>query len=103
VPLLTKFYGWLAAAGAFVLAVAGAFFYGRQKAKASAKQEVAVAAAEQKANTANAILTRNQVRQHADAEVAALPSNPVGQVTVPDPLPVPGSAADELRKAWSRD
>jgi hypothetical protein len=103
VPILSKFYGWLAAAGAFVLAVVGAFLYGRQKARGAAKQEVAIANAEQRANTAGAILQRNEVRQHVDAEVAALPANPVGQVTVPAPLPVPGSAADQLQRDWSRD
>lgn len=102
-PILSKFYGWLAAAGAFVLAVAGAFLYGRQKAKGEARQDVAVAQAQQRANTAGAILQRNEVRQHVDAQVAQLPSNPVGPVTVPDPLPVPGSAADQLQRDWRRD
>jgi hypothetical protein len=103
VPILSRVYGWLAAAGAFVLAVAGAFLYGRAKAKDNAQQEVAVAQAQQRANTAGAILQRNEVRQHVDAEVAALPANPVGQVTVPAPLPVPGSAVDRLQRDWSRD
>lgn len=102
-PILSKLYGWLAAAGALVLAVAGAFLYGRQKAKGEAKQDVAVANAEQKANTAAAIVNRNEVRQHVDAQVAKLPSSPVGPVTVPASLPVPGSAADQLQQSWSRD
>jgi len=102
-PILSKFYGWLAGAGAFVLAVAGAFLYGRQKAKGEAKQEVAVANAEQRANTAGAILQRNEVRRDVDAQVAKLPSNPAGKVTVPANLPVPGSAADQLQRDWSRD
>jgi hypothetical protein len=102
-PILNKLYGWLAAAGAFVLAIVGACWFGREKAKGQAKQEVAVAQAQQRANTAGAILQRNEVRQHVDAEVAALPANPVGQVTVPAPRPVPGSAADQLQRDWSRD
>jgi len=96
-------YGWLAAAGAFVLTVAGAFFYGREKAKGAAKQEVAVANAEQKVNTAEAIVSRNEVRTDVDAQVAKLPSNPVVEIHVPAPLPVRGSAADELQQQWSRD
>ena len=102
-PILSRLYGWLAAAGAFVLAVAGAFLYGREKAKDEAKREVAVAQAQQRANTAGAILQRNEVRRDVDAKVAALPANPVGQVTVPASLPVPGSAADRLQRDWSRD
>jgi len=107
--MLSRLYGWLAAAGAFVLAVVGAFLYGRQKAKADARQDVAVANAEQRANTAGAILQRNEVRQHVDAEVAALPSNPVGPAAVPGPGPVPDvvsdPTADQLlahNLAWQR-
>lgn len=103
-PILNRFYGYLAAAGLFVLSVASAMLYGRRKAIDQAKQDVAVANARQQANTAAAILQRNEVRQHVDAQVAQLPASPVvARPTVPDPLPVPGSSADQLQRDWSRD
>lgn len=102
-PILSKLYGWLAAVGLFVLSIAAAVLYGRSKGKAAEHDAVVVDQAKQQANTANAILNRNEVRQHVDAQVAQLPASPLGPVTVPAPLPVPGSAADQLQRDWSRD
>jgi hypothetical protein len=104
-PILTKLYGWLAAAGLFVLSIAGALLYGRSKGRAVEKAAVIVDQAQQQVNTTTAILNRNEVRQHVDAQVAQLPASPVvaPSVTVPAPLPVPGSAADQLRQQWSVD
>jgi len=94
---------WLAAAGALVLAVAGAVLYGRSKGKAAIEDKVAAAQAQQKVNTAQAVLERNEVRTNVQAEVARLPSGTVVEVHVPTPRPVPGSAADQLQQGWSRD
>lgn len=102
-PILTKFYGYLIAIGSFLLLIAGAVFYGWRKGKTGVQEKVAEAQAQQTVNTAQAIINRNEARTHVDAEVAKLPANPVVAVHVPAPLPVPGSAADELRKHWSRD
>lgn len=102
-PILSKLYGWLAAAGLFVLSIAGALLYGRAKGKAAEREAATVDQAKQQANTAGAILQRNEVRRDVDAQVAKLPASPVGPVTVPAPLPVPGSAADRLQRDWSRD
>lgn len=101
--LLNRLYGWLAAAGAAVLLLASAVFYGWRKGRHGVQAAVAVDQARQQANTAAAIVNRNEVRTDVDAQVARLPASPVGPVTVPAPLPVPGSAADELRQQWSRD
>ena len=98
--MLSRFYGWLVAAAMALLAVAGALVY--RKGKAAERDAVVVDQAKRDANTANAILKRNEVRQHVDAEVAALPANPVGPAAA-GPGPVPGSAADRLRRNWSRD
>jgi hypothetical protein len=101
--LLSKFYGWLIAAGSILLALAGAIFYGWEKGRGQVKAAVATAQAQQKVNTAQAVISRVEVRQNVDQEVAQLPQSPPVAVTVPSSLPVPGSAADELRKQWSRD
>jgi hypothetical protein len=103
IGLWTKFYGYLIAIGSFLLLIAGAVFYGWRKGKTGVQAEVAAAQAQQQVNTAQAIVKRNEVRTDVDAQVAKLPSNPVVPIHVPAPLPVPGSAADELRKDWSRD
>lgn len=102
-PILTKFYGYLVAIGGVILTIAGAVFYGWRKGRKGVQQQVAVAQAQQKVNTAEAIVSRNQVRTDVEAKVAALPSSPVVEVHVPAPLPVSGSAADQLRTDWSRD
>ena len=102
-PILTRLYGYLIAIGSFLLLVAGAVFYGWRKGRTGVQAEVATTQAQQKVNTAEAIVSRNEVRTDVDAQVAKLPSNPVVEIHVPAPLPVPGSAADELRKSWSRD
>lgn len=101
--LFSGFYKWLIGIGAVALAILGAIFYGREKGKAAVEDKVATAQAQQKVNTAQAIVKRSEVRTDVEAEVAKLPANPVVPVHVPAPLPVPGSAADELRKNWSRD
>lgn len=105
--LIKTFFGgiwtYVAAAGALVLAVVGAVFYGREKGKDAVEAKVATAQAQQKVNTAQAIVKRSEVRTDVEAQVAKLPANPVVPIHVPAPLPVPGSAADELRKDWSRD
>lgn len=101
--LLNKLYGWLAAAGAIVLAIAGAIFWGWRKGSANVQSKVDEAQAQQKVNTAEAVVSRNEVRTNVDAKVAALPANPVVEVHVPAPRPVPGSAADQLQNDWSRD
>ena len=98
--MLGRFYGWLVAAGMALLAIAGALVY--RKGKAVERDAVVVDQAKRDVNTANAILKRNEVRQHVDVEVAALPANPVGPAAA-GPVPVPGSAADRLRRDWSRD
>jgi hypothetical protein len=102
-PILTKFYGYIIAIGSFLLLVAGAVFYGWRKGRTGVQAKVAEAQAQQQVNTAQAIVSRNEVRNNVDAKVASLPSNPVVEVHVPAPLPVPGSAADQLRTDWSRD
>lgn len=99
--MLSRLYGWLAAAAMAVLAVVGALMY--RRGRVTERQAAVVDQAKQRANTADAILKRNEVRRDVDAQVAKLPANPVGQVTVPASLPVPGSAADELQRNWSRD
>lgn len=101
--LWTKLYGYVIALGSFLLLIAGAVFYGWRKGRTGVQAKVAEAQAQQKVNTAQAIVARNEVRTDDDAQVAKLPSNPVVEVHVPAPLPVPGSAADELRKDWNRD
>lgn len=98
--MLSRFYGWLVAAGMALLAVAGALVY--RRGKAAERQVTVVDQVKQQANTANAILKRNEVRQHVDVEVAALPANPV-EPAAAGPGPVPGSAADRLQRDWSRD
>jgi hypothetical protein len=103
VGLWAKFYGWLVAAGAVLLTIGGAVFYGWRKGRTGVQAKVAEAQAQQQVNTATAIVKRNEVRTDVDAQVAKLPASPVGQVTVPAPLPVPGSAADQLQQQWSRD
>jgi len=101
--LWIRFQGWIAAAAAFVLAVAGAMFFGWRKGREQVQAKVDEAQAEQKVNTANAIVNRNEIRQHVETEVSRLPSSPDPQPAASAPAPVPGSAADELRKNWSRD
>lgn len=102
-PILTKLYGWLAAAGALVLAIGAAILYGRSKGKADIRAKVDTAQAQQKVNTAQAVLERNEVRTDVQAKVARLPSNPAVEVHVPAARPVPGSAAGQLQRDWSRD
>lgn len=102
-PILSRLYGWLAAAGAIVLALAGAILWGWRKGAGGVQAKVAEAQAQQKVNTAEAVVSRNEVRNNVDAKVAALPANPAVEVHVPAPRPVPGSAADRLQNGWSRD
>ena len=101
--LWLRFQSWLIAAGAFLLAIAGAVFFGWRKGREQVQTKVDEAQAEQKVNTANAIVTRNETRRDVETEVSRMPASPVVPPTVPAPLPVPGSAADQLRQNWSRD
>lgn len=101
--LWLRFQGWLVAAGAFLLAIAGAVFFGWRKGRGEVQAKVDEAQAEQKVNTAAAIVTRNETRRDVENEVSQLPGSPVDHPTVPAPIPVPGSAADRLRQDWSRD
>ena len=101
--LWLRFQGWLLAAAAFLLTVAGAVFFGWRKGREQVQAKVDEAQAEQKVNTATAIVTRNETRRNVETEVSQLPSSPTPAPAVQAPAPVLGSAADRLRKDWSRD
>ena len=101
--LWLRFQSWLIAAGAFLLAIGGAVLFGWRKGREQVQAKVDEAQAEQKVNTATAIVTRNETRRDVENEVSKLPESPVPTPTVPAPTPVPGSAADRLRQDWSRD
>ena len=98
-----KVQAYVIAAGALLLAIGGGILYVFGKGKIRGEAKGATAAAEQKANTAAAIVSRIETRANVDSQVASLPSNPVVKPTVPAPLPVSGSAADRLQSEWSRD
>lgn len=101
--LWLRFQGWIAAAAAFVLAVGAAMLFGWRKGREQVQAKVDEAQAEQKVNTASAIVNRNEIRRDVEQEVSRLPATPAPNPSVPAPAPVPGSAADKLQRGWSRD
>lgn len=100
--LWLRFQGRIATAAAFLLAVAGAMFFGWRKGQEQVQSKVDEAQAEQKVNTANAIVDRNETRRDVEQEISQLPPSP-DPVPAAPAVPVPGSAADKLRQGWSRD
>jgi hypothetical protein len=64
--LLSKFSGWLSAAGALIAIVAGAFLYGRREGSQAAKQKQAEADAKA-AKTARKV--EDDVRKSSDPDI----------------------------------
>jgi uncharacterized membrane protein YdjX (TVP38/TMEM64 family) len=94
-PLLSWVYKWAGIVGGAIAAVLAALFIGRRQGAKATKAEVtaatehsAVVAAEQ----------RQEVETRVDTLAPAAPT-PIGTADAA----APGSAADELRKHWTRD
>jgi hypothetical protein len=107
--LLTKIKAWLIGIGAAILAVLGAFLYGKVSGKSEGESEVK---ADDIEATQKAVNNDLNLRQTIDEQVSSLPPS---AVTVPSPLKLqevsdaqpiatadPSSAAGQLRDWMSK-
>lgn len=100
VTLWAKVKLWAAAALAVLVAIGGAWLYGRSKGKAA--QRAADDATQAQANTAAAQQQAGaqENRNEVEAEVSQLPSAPAQSVATADPATAAGKLRDN---GWTRD
>jgi Flp pilus assembly protein TadB len=98
--ILSRVYGWLAALGAVLLAIASAVLYGRRSGKQAAEQAEAARDAQANAQAAQNIIQTQEKRNATDAEVQRLPDAPAQQVGAADPATAAGRLDAD---GWTRD
>lgn len=96
--LWLKLKGYLIAAGALLVALAGAVLYGRAKGKAA--EQVKTRAAQEAAQAAQATVHVHEVRHDVEVETAKLPDAPPQSVAAADPATAAGRLRDD---GWTRD
>lgn len=97
--VLSKLYGWLAAAGAVLLAIVTVGLYGRHKGKQAAEQAEAARDAQANAQAAQHVIQAHEVRNEVEAENAKLPDAPAQPVATADPDTSAGRLRDD---GWVR-
>ena len=97
--ILSKLYGWLAAAAAVLLAIVTVGLYGRHKGKQAAEQAEAARDAQANAQAAGQVIQANEVRHEVEAENAKLPDAPEQPVATADPATAAGQLRDD---GWVR-
>jgi hypothetical protein len=98
--LWAKLSGFALAAGGVLIALAGAWLYGRHQAHAADDAETAARDAKQAAADAAERAHQTEVRHDVEVQTAQLPDAPPQQVAAADPATAAGRLRDN---GWTRD
>jgi len=98
--LWSKIKLWAAALLAVLVAIGGAWLYGRERGKSTQKAADAATQAKADVQAQQQVATAQENRNEVDAQVQELPPAPAQQVAQADPATAAGKLRDD---GWVRD